>query len=53
MRSSAVASDFEVGLDSGKMIGRSTLCAISRTIRFGERAVAVDRPIRMVGSPSG
>src|SRR2546422_4074881 len=48
IRSSAVASDFEVGLDSGKMIGRSTLRAISRTIDSLNAPRAVDRPIRIV-----
>src|SRR5262244_843299 len=48
MRSLAVASDFEVGLERGKMIGRSTLRAISRTIDSLKAPRAVDRPMRIV-----
>src|SRR4029453_10981892 len=48
MRSPAVASDFEVGLESGKMIGRLTLRAISRTIDSLKAPGAVDRPMRIV-----
>ena len=50
IRSSAVASDFEVGFDSGKMIGRSTLRPISRTIASVNAPRAVDSPIRTVAS---
>src|ERR1700743_3450096 len=48
IRSSAVASDFEVGFESGKMIGRSTFSAISRTIGSEKAPPTVERPIRMV-----
>src|SRR5437868_2615965 len=50
IKSSAVASDLEVGLDSGKIIGRSALRAISRTIGSLKAPVADDKPIRIVAS---
>src|SRR6201996_7288978 len=48
IRSSAVASDFEVGFESGKMIGRSTFRAISLTIGSEKAPPTVERPIRIV-----
>src|SRR5258705_8957429 len=48
IRSSAVASDFEVGFESGKIIGRSTFRAISRTIGSEKAPRTVERPIRIV-----
>src|SRR2546425_12514759 len=48
IRWSAFASDFDVGLDSGKMIGRATLRPISRTIASVKAPWAVDRPMRIV-----
>src|SRR5207244_11854728 len=49
-RSSAVASDLAVGLESGKTIGRSTLRAISRTTGSVKAPPTVDRPMRIVAS---
>src|SRR6267378_2699964 len=48
IRSSAVASDFEVGFESGKIIGRSTFRAISRTIGSEKAPPTVENPIRAV-----
>src|SRR6201993_5036602 len=48
IRSSAVASDFEVGFESGKIIGRSTFRAISRTIGSEKAPPTVEKPIRAV-----
>jgi len=46
----AFASDRSVGLESGKMMGRSTLRAISRTMASENAPPAVERPIRIVAS---
>src|ERR1700755_1209969 len=48
IRSSAVASDFEVGFESGKIIGRSTFRAISRTIGSEKAPPTVEKPIKIV-----
>src|SRR6201993_5571054 len=48
IRSSAVASDLDVGFESGKIIGRSTLRAISRTIGSENAPKTVEKPIRAV-----
>src|ERR1700751_2772536 len=45
IRSSAVASDFEVGFESGKIIGRSIFRAISRTIGSVKAPPTVEKPI--------
>src|SRR5207244_11313524 len=47
-RSAGTASDFEVGLDSGKIIGRSHLRAISRTMGSVNAPGRVESPTRMV-----
>src|SRR6266853_4666645 len=48
IRSSGVASDFEVGFESGKIIGRSTFRAISRTIGSEKAPRTVEKPISAV-----
>src|ERR1700750_73077 len=48
IKSSAVASDFEVGFERGKMIGRSTFRAISRTIGSEKAPPTVERALRIV-----
>src|SRR6478672_304750 len=48
-RSLGVASHFEVGFDNGKMIGRSTCFAISRTISSVNAPGWAEVPIRIVG----
>src|SRR6266480_2104673 len=48
-RSAGVASDRVVGLDMGRMTGRSTCVAISRTIRSVKAPCWVEVPMRMVG----
>src|ERR1700744_4988069 len=50
IRSSAVASDFDVGFESGKIMGRSTFRAISRTIGSENAPPTVENPIRIVAS---
>jgi hypothetical protein len=50
IRSSALASDRVVGFESGKITGRSTLRAISRTIGSLKAPPTVERPIRTVAS---
>mmetsp|Transcript_33002 Transcript_33002/g.83781 ORF Transcript_33002/g.83781 Transcript_33002/m.83781 type:complete len:255 (+) Transcript_33002:1263-2027(+) len=47
--SSYVHSDLEVGLDRGKMMGRSFSAAISRTTSSEKALAMVDTPMRMVG----
>src|ERR1039458_10722459 len=49
-KSSGTASHRSVGFDGGKMIGRSTLRAISRTIDSVKAPPRVDRPIKIVAS---
>jgi hypothetical protein len=44
-----VASLFEVGLESGKITGRSTCFAISRTISSVKAPGCAEVPIRIVG----
>ena len=53
IRSAGSASHFEVGLDSGMMIGRSVCAAMSRTIASVNAPVWVEVPIRMVGCACG
>src|SRR6266576_1369286 len=48
-RSAGVASDRVVGLDMGRMTGRSTCVAISRTIRSVKAPCWEEVPMRMVG----
>src|SRR5258705_10580021 len=50
IKSSAVASDLEVGLERGRMIGRGVLRAISRTIGSVNAPPADERPMRIVAS---
>src|SRR5262245_25873660 len=50
IRSPAAASERSVGLESGKMTGRATLRAISRTIGSVNAPPTVESPIRMVAS---
>ena len=49
-RSAGTASDFEVGLDSGKIIGCLHLRAISRTMDSVNAPGRVESPIRIVQS---
>ena len=49
-RSSGSASHLEVGFDSGRMIGRSTWAAMSRTIGSENAPAWVEVPIRTVGA---
>ena len=49
IRSSPVASLWLVGFESGKMIGRSTWLAMSRTISSVNAPCTVERPIMIVG----
>jgi hypothetical protein len=49
MRSAGRASAFDVGLDSGMMIGRSTVEAMSLTIASVKAPACVDVPMSMVG----
>jgi hypothetical protein len=48
IKSSAVASDFEVGFESRKMTSPSTLSAISRTTGSEKAPPTVERPIKTV-----
>src|SRR5262249_560806 len=50
MRSEGSASERLVGVDKGKMIGRSVLLAISGTIDSAKIPLTVDKPINMVAS---
>src|SRR6476646_7976463 len=50
IKSSAVASEREVGLERGKMIGREVLRAISRTIDSVKAPLADEKPMRIVAS---
>ena len=47
-RSAGLASDFEVGFESGNMMGRSTWLAISRTISSVNAPVCAETPSRIV-----
>src|SRR5215217_881031 len=49
IRSAGTASAFDVGLDSGMMIGRSTADTICRTIDSLKAPACVDVPISIVG----
>src|SRR5215213_3283087 len=49
IRSAGTASALDVGLDSGMMIGRSTVDAICRTIDSVNAPGWVDVPMSMVG----
>src|ERR1700752_4222898 len=50
IKSSAVASDLEVGLERGKIIGRGVLRAISRTIDSVKAPLVDEKPRRTVAS---
>src|SRR5262249_43914647 len=50
IKSSAFASELDVGLERGKMVGRGTLCAISRTTASVNAPPAVERPMRIAAS---
>src|SRR6266446_1375108 len=50
IRSPALASDFSVGLESGRMMGRGTFRAISRTIGSVKEPATVESPMRMLAS---